>query len=513
MFDVVTLARFQFAATIMFHYLFPPLTIGTGVIMVYLEGKYLWTREPIYETAAKFWTQLYAVTFAMGVATGIVMEFEFGTNWAVYSRFVGDVFGSALAAEGIFAFFLESGFLAVLVFGWDRVSAGFHFFATLMVSLGSMFSAVWIIVANSWQQTPAGHQIVQMMRDGKPWFDAAGHPIMRAQVINFWGVVFNPSSPNRLIHTLIGAFVLGAFFVLSISAFYLLKKRHEEFARKSFSGALLFATVFSLAQLWSGDSNAKMVARNQPAKLAAMEGHFNTGPCGLSIIGWPDEKTATTKFDIAIPRLLSFLVHGNFHAAVIGLDKVPRQYWPPVLMAYMSYHAMVGIGTLFIGLTLLASYFRWRGTLFGKRWLLWIFVFAVVLAVAANEAGWMCAETGRQPWVVYPRVERDAQGDFAVGSDGMLKYHYEEGLLTSHAVSEAVDSGQVMSSIVMLVVMYGLLLIIWVSVLHHKIQQGPTAVLPAARTKGTTVADIAGSRVSPSDEFQAEKHPELHTGD
>jgi cytochrome bd ubiquinol oxidase subunit I len=169
--DVVELSRIQFAMTIMFHYLFPPLTIGMGVVLVWLEARYLWTKEAIYETAAKFWTQLFAVTFAMGVATGIVMEFQFGTNWAVYSRFVGDVFGSALAAEGIFAFFLESGFLAVLVFGWDKVSPRFHFFATLMVALGSIFSAIWIVVANSWQQTPAGHQIVQMMRDGKPWFD------------------------------------------------------------------------------------------------------------------------------------------------------------------------------------------------------------------------------------------------------------------------------------------------------------------------------------------------------
>ncbi|MGB4259438.1 MAG: cytochrome ubiquinol oxidase subunit I, partial [Phycisphaerae bacterium] len=200
--DVVLLSRLQFALTIMFHYLFPPLTIGMGVVLVYLEGMYLWRREPIYETAARFWTQLFAVTFAVGVASGIVMEFQFGTNWAAYSRFVGDVFGSALAAEGIFAFFLESGFLAVLVFGWDKVSAGFHFFATLMVALGSIFSAIWIVVANSWQQTPAGHHIVQMMRDGRPWLDAAGEAILRAETVDFWSVVLNPSTIDRLTHTL-----------------------------------------------------------------------------------------------------------------------------------------------------------------------------------------------------------------------------------------------------------------------------------------------------------------------
>src|SRR5687768_14176456 len=191
--DVVFLSRVQFALTIMFHYLFPPLTIGMGVVLVYLEGMYLRTKEPIYETAAKFWTGLFAVSFAMGVATGIVMEFQFGTNWSGYSRFVGDVFGSALAAEGIFAFFLESGFLAVLVFGWDKVSPKFHFLATMMVSLGSMFSAVWIIVANSWQQTPAGHRIVERMLNGQPY--------TRAETADFWGVVFNPSTVNRLTHT------------------------------------------------------------------------------------------------------------------------------------------------------------------------------------------------------------------------------------------------------------------------------------------------------------------------
>src|SRR5262249_55441255 len=196
--------------------------------------------------------------------------------------FVGDVFGSALAAEGIFAFFLESGFLAVLVFGWDRVSPRFHFFATLMVALGSMFSAVWIVVANSWQQTPAGHEIVPVLRDGRPWIDAAGHPIMRAVVADFWGVVFSPSSVNRLAHTLIGAVIVGTFFVMSVSAWYLLRGRHLDFARRSFAGALFLALVFSLAQLVSGDSNARMVANNQPAKLAAFEGHFKTAPASLS---------------------------------------------------------------------------------------------------------------------------------------------------------------------------------------------------------------------------------------
>lgn len=493
--DVVTLSRLQFALTIMFHYLFPPLTIGMGVVMVFLESRYLWTKEAIYETAARFWTQMFAATFAVGVATGIVMEFQFGTNWAVYSRFVGDVFGSALAAEGIFAFFLESGFLAVLVFGWDKVSAKFHFFATLMVALGSMFSAVWIVVANSWQQTPAGHHIVQMMRDSKPWFDSAGHPIMRAEVVDFWGVVFNPSSADRLVHTLIGAIVMGAFFVMSISAYYLLRKRHEEFARRSFGGALLLATIFSLAQLVSGDSNAKMVAHNQPAKLAAFEGQFQTGRGDLSLMGLPDVASKTTRFNVAIPGLLSFLVHGDASKPIVGLDRVPPAFWPPVLISFMAYHAMVGIGMFFIALTLFACFKFWRGTLFQSRWMMRVFVFSVLLAVAANQLGWMAAEVGRQPWVVHPRVERDASGEFALDSNGLLKYRLDEGLLTNKAVSEAVDSAQVLSSIILFGLVYTLLLAIWITVLNSKIHHGPEFGHAPDRTTASSLAAVVGERV------------------
>ena len=491
-FDVVMLSRIQFALTIMFHYLFPPLTIGMGVVLVYLEGMYLWRREAIYETAAKFWTQVYAVTFAMGVATGIVMEFQFGTNWAVYSRFVGDVFGSALAAEGIFAFFLESGFLAVLVFGWDRVGPRFHFLATVMVSLGSIFSSVWIVVANSWQQTPAGHHIVQMMRDGKPWF-IDGRPIMRAEVVDFWALVFNPSSVNRLAHVLIGAFIMGAFFIMSISAWYLLKARHEEFARRSFTGALLFATFFSCAQLVSGDSNARMVARHQPAKLAAVEGLFKTGPARLSLFGIPDEQNQRLRYEIGIPRLLSFLVYHDGSKPVIGLDKVRPNERPPVSVPFAAYHLMVGLGVYFIGLTLFASFLRWRRTLFRRRWLLWVFVASVVGAVAANELGWMVADVGRQPWIVHPRVVRDAAGEIQFDSNGYVTYHVEEGLRTSQAVSEAITGGQVLGSMVMFSFIYLLLLAIWLFVLNHKIQHGPDPVaLPEITTGDALLAAAAG---------------------
>lgn len=467
--DVVFLSRVQFALTIMFHYLFPPLTIGMGVVLLYLEGMYLRTREPIYETAAKFWTSLFAVSFAMGVATGIVMEFQFGTNWAPYSRFVGDVFGSALAAEGIFAFFLESGFLAVLVFGWDKVSPRFHFFATAMVAMGSMFSAVWIIVANSWQQTPAGHRIVTMARNGLT--------VTRAETADFWGVVFNPSTVERITHTLIGAFVLGAFFIMSISAWYLLQRKHEEFARRSFSGALIFATIASLAALVSGHSNAQMVAAYQPAKLAAMEGHFTTGTGDLTILGMPDVEERRMKMHLSLPGMLSFLAHNDATAPVIGLDKIPREYWPPVLVTFFSFHIMVGLGMFFIALTLYASFLRWRGTLFQKRWLLWVCVISVLGPFIANEVGWMTAEVGRQPWIVHPNLIRDAAGSPLFDAAGMIQYNLQEGMLTRKAVSEAIDGGQVLASIVMFSLIYGLLFWVWLYVLNDKIQKGPKPVV------------------------------------
>ncbi|HWR53282.1 MAG TPA: cytochrome ubiquinol oxidase subunit I [Bryobacteraceae bacterium] len=493
--DAVFLSRVQFALTIMFHYLFPPLTIGMGVVLVYLEAMYLKRREPVYEVAARFWTQLFAVTFAVGVATGITMEFQFGTNWAVYSRFVGDVFGSALAAEGIFAFFLESGFLAVLVFGWDKVSPRFHFIAALAVSGGSIFSAIWIIVANSWQQTPAGHHIVQMMRDGKPW-TLDGNPVMRAETVDFWQVVFNPSTLNRLSHSLIGAFIVGGFFIMSISAWYLLKGRHEDFARRSFTGGLIFATIFSLAQLVSGDLNGRMVAEHQPAKLAAMEGHFKTGPADLTVIGYPSEAEGRMKANIGIPGGLSLMVHRDANAPVLGLDKFRREHWPPVLPTFASFHIMVALGMFFIGITLYASFLRWRGTLFQKRWLLWVFVVAVIGPFIANELGWAAAEVGRQPWSVHPRVVRDAAGQPALDANGFVQYRMEEALLTADAASEAVAPGQIIFSIVMFSFIYALLFAIWIYVFNHKIQAGPQPVPLGPPTTLRGIEEAAAARTA-----------------
>lgn len=448
--DPVLLSRLQFALTIMFHYLFPPLSIGLGFMMVIMEGAYMKTGNKVYESIARFWTGIFAVVFAVGVASGIVMEFQFGTNWANYSRYVGDVFGSALAAEGIFAFFLESGFLAVLVFGWDRVSPKMHFFSTIMVSMGAVFSSVWITVANSWQQTPAGHHIVQMTRNGEPWF-INGEPVMRAEIVDFWAVVFNPSTVHRLVHVWIGAAILGAFFVMSISAYYILKNRHQDAAQRMFKMALVMGLITSILMPLSGHFQARNVAKHQPAKLAAFEGIFETteGGTPISLVGWPDEENEVVHANVAIPGGLSFLVYDNFTEPVTGLDQFPKEDWPPVWLSFQTYHIMVALGMYFILVTALATFLWWRGTLFKTRWLLWVFVFSVVGPYIANQFGWAAAEVGRQPWIVY----------------GLLR--------VEDAFSPTVGANEILFSIVSFSIIYIALFAIWIYVMDRKIQKGP----------------------------------------
>jgi cytochrome d ubiquinol oxidase subunit I len=438
--DVVLLSRIQFALTLMFHYLFPPLTIGLGLFLVLVEGVWMATGNVIFKEMAQFWTKLFAVNFAIGVATGIVMEFQFGTNWAVYSRFVGDVFGSALAAEGIFAFFLESGFLSVVVFGWDRVSARMHYFATWMVALGSIFSSVWITIANSWQQTPAGYHLVKT---------ASG--FVRAEITDFWAMVFNPSSMYRLCHVWLGAFILGAFFTLSIAAYYLLRNKHQEFAKNTFLIALIYAALASCSELVSGHMQARAVARNQPAKLAALEAHYKTGTAGseLYLFGIPNPKKQEVDFGLALPNFLSILVYDDPNKPVAGLDKFREEDWPPVVIPFLSYHVMIALGMMFIGLSLLGLFLYWRGTLFQQKWLLWCYVFAVLGGYAANETGWVCAEVGRQPWLVY----------------GLLR--------TTQGVSPRLAASHVLASIIMFAIVYLFLFAVWVFVLNDKIQHGP----------------------------------------
>lgn len=507
--DVVMLSRIQFALTIMFHYLFPPLTIGLGVVLVWLGLQYVRTGDPLFRQAQKFWTKIYALNFALGVATGIVMEFQFGTNWATYSEFVGDVFGSALAAEGVFAFFLESGFLAVLVFGWDRVSPRMHFFSTCMVSLGSIFSAVWIVVANSWQQTPAGHQIVPVYRDGVPWV-IDGVPVLRAEIQDFWAMVFNPTSVIRLSHVLTGSFIVGGAFVCSVGAWYLLRGRHTEFAKRSLNGGLVVLTLGAFTAGGTGHLHGQITYSYQPAKLAACEAHFQTGVGDECVIGWPDPEKQDMVFNIAIPGGYSFLLTESFSTPVVGLDRFRPEDRPPVLIPFTAFRMMVGIGTYLIALSVIGWYFRWKGTLYEKKWLLWLFVVTVLLALACNHAGWVCAEVGRQPWVVYPPLQwtggSPGVGDVIVGADGFVQYDETAGLRTDNAVSRAVIAEQVLASIIGFGMIYSMLFVIWLTVLNRKIQAGPDLPTEPGKNdlKGFFDAaaerpDRSGSMIEPED--------------
>ena len=435
--DVETLSRIQFAFTISFHYIYPPLSIGLGVMLVFMEGMYLKTGNIIYENMTRFWIKIFALIFGIGVATGIVMEFEFGTNWATYSRYVGDIFGSALAAEGIFAFALESGFLGLLLFGWNRVSPKVHFFSTIMVALGSMFSAIWIVVANSWQQTPAGFHIV-------------GEGLKaRAEVTDFWAMVFNPSSLDRLSHVLIAAFLAGSFLVLSVHAFYIFKNRHVELSKKAFKMALIVASVSGLMQLLTGHKSANGVAINQPAKLAAFEGHYDSmAKADMYLLGYVNEKTKKVS-GLKIPGGLSFLLHNNFTEPVKGLNAFADDYRPKHINAiFQVYHLMIAAGIAIIALTLFALLLWWRGTLFNYKWLMLVFSFSVLLPQIGNQVGWFSAEMGRQPWVVY----------------GLLR--------TSDALSKSVNANQVLFSLILFAFIYSMLFVLFIYLLNKKIRHG-----------------------------------------
>ena len=545
--DVEVMSRIQFAMTISFHYLFPPLTIGLGFLLVAMEWKWLRTRDPVWERIARFWTSMFAINFALGVATGIVMEFEFGTNWSEYSRFVGDVFGSMLAAEGLWAFFLESGFLAILVFGWDKVTPRFHFFATLMVCMGSTFSSIWIIMANSWMQTPAGFAIEPMIRDGVEWI-VEGEPIYRAVLTDFFAALLNPSSANRITHVWVGAATMGSFFVLSISAYWILRGRHLAVATRSFGMALVLAAIGTIGAMLTGDANARMVAVHQPVKLAAMEGVYETEDSltPITLVGIPEDSESRLAMEVAIPAGLSALVYRRFHdeqgrpLAVPGLDFAPPEGRPKTTFVYASFHIMVGCGVLLLTIVGLGVFFWIRGSLWSQRWLLVLFVLGVAPATVANQVGWYTAETGRQPWIVHPaspRVDtklgvmsplwlvnpdapKDRQvrqwtpGDPAAGyrgwhypygwriattadgghrllqdrdtlaEDETMAYDGTRSMRTSEGVSKSIRSNAVLWACLMFLLIYALLSLLWVVVLNHKIHRGPDDDIPTDSTGG-----------------------------
>ncbi len=435
--DPVFLSRLQFAAATMFHFLFVPLTLGLSIIIAYMETQYVRTGDKLYLQMTKFWGKLFIINFAVGVVTGITLEFQFGTNWSRYSEYVGDVFGSLLAIEATVAFFLESTFIGIWVFGWKKLSAKAHAAVMWMVAIAGNLSAVWILTANGFMQHPVGYTI----RNG------------RAEMTDFFALLFNKFSLLEIFHMLPSASLLAAFFVMGISAWHLLKKQHVEFFQRSFRIALVFGIVSSLLTGFSGDLHGTHVAEVQPEKFAAMEAHWETrANAPIVTFAIPSEKAGRNLVEFGtIPGMLSFLGFHDFNATVRGINDFPADERPPVFLTFAAFRTMVGLGTFFI-ILMIYGWFR-RDKLMESPRFLKIMLFSIPLPYIAIETGWMLAEVGRQPWIVY----------------GLMK--------TSDAVSP-VAGYQVMVSLVAFVVLYSLLGGVAFYLMAKHARKGPLPEVP-----------------------------------
>ena len=433
--DAVFLSRLQFALTIGFHFIFPPITIGLAWLLTIVDGLGWRTGREAYVRTGKFFGKLLALTFAVGVATGIVMEFQFGTNWAEYSKFVGDIFGAPLAAEGILAFFMESAFLGLYLFGRNRVSRGVHWLSIFMVALGATLSAFWILVANSWQQTPAGY----VLQNG------------RAELTSFYDAVFNASTVQRFFHTIDAALIAGAFFMAGVSAHLLLRDRASDLARRSLTLSLTFGLIVSLLEVFPfGHEHARQVARTQPEKFAAIEGLY-TSQTGapLVLFAFPVERPPDLKAPVEIPGLLSWLAFGDVNAPIRGINEFPQDEIPPLFLTFVSFHNMVILGLFFIAAMAWGVLQLRRGKLWTDRRFLKLLVWSIPLPIVACQLGWIAAEVGRQPWIVY----------------GLLK--------TRDAHSQSVSAGEVLFSTVLFGLIYLLMGVLYVFLLRKEINHGP----------------------------------------
>ena len=394
--DALVLHRLQFAFTIIYHYLFPQLTMGLALLIVIMKARGLRPGGERWNDAARFWIRIFGINFAVGVVTGIPMEFQFGTNWAAFSRYAGSVIGQTLAMEGLFAFFLESSFLSLLVFGERRLSRVGHFLAAVALFLGSWLSGYFIIATNAFMQHPVGHVV---------------GPDGMLRLADFWAFVLNPWALAQYAHTMIAAVVTAAFVMAAVGAFYTLMGRHGEAARIFLRMGVGAGLIASVLVAFTGDTQAKLVARHQPVALAAMEGRFESGPrAGLVLIGQPNVRERRLDNAVVIPWALSVLAFGTFHADVPGLDTFPERDWPDnIELLYYVFHIMAGLGTLMIALMLLATFLLLRGRLEACRPMLWLLMLAFPFPYIANTAGWMTTELGRQPWLVYG-LFRTAQG-------------------------------------------------------------------------------------------------------
>ena len=430
--DVLFLSRLQFAVATLFHFLFVPLTLGLSFLIAFMETQYARTGDELYLKMTKFWGKIFIINFVMGVVTGITLEFQFGTNWAAYSSYVGDIFGSLLAIEATVAFFLESTLIGIWIFGWKKLSKWAHAIVMWLIAIGSSVSAIWILIANAWMQHPVGFTI----RNG------------RAELTDFFAVIFQKFAILQFFHTVSAGYILSAFFIMGISSYHLLKKQNIEFFTKSFKIALVFGLIFSFFEFIEGDFHGADVAEKQPAKLAAMECHWETmSRAPVFLFAWPDEENEKNSIEIgAIPGLLSFLSFKNINAEVRGLKDFPKDERPPVLITSMAFKVMVGLGTYFCLITLIGFFIR--NKLIDYPIFLLLMLFSIPLPYVASSMGWIVTEVGRQPWIVY----------------GLMK--------TSDAVSQ-VNNLQVMISLLAFIFIYTCLGAIGFFLIAKHAKQGP----------------------------------------
>jgi cytochrome d ubiquinol oxidase subunit I len=438
MLDALLVHRLHFAFTITYHYLFPQLTMGLALLIVILKTVAVRTGDEHYNDAARFWAHIFGINFAMGVVTGIPMEFQFGTNWAQFSRAAGGVIGQTLAMEGVFSFFLESSFLGLFLYGEKRLGPRGHWWAAFMVFLGSWMSGYLIVVTDAWMQHPVAYRL---------------GPNGEIILTSFWGLLLNPWGIWQYLHNMSGAVITGAFVMAGIGAFYLLTKQFQTHAKTFVRVGVMTGLVAVLFQIMpSGDLQGRMVAQHQPATLAAMEGLFETqNGAPVAIVGQPDIRNHRLDNPLQVPRMLSFLTYRRWMSEVKGLNAFPQQDWPDnIPLLYYSYHIMVGLGTIFIAVMLLAAWKLRGGRLYESRGMLWVLMLSLPFPYIANTAGWMTAEFGRQPWLIY----------------GLMR--------TQAGISPQVSSGNVWFTLIGFMGMYTVLSILFLFMVHRVIVQGPT---------------------------------------
>jgi cytochrome bd ubiquinol oxidase subunit I len=447
--DALAVDRLHFAFTVTFHYIFPQLTMGLALLIFILKTVALRTGNSKWNDAARFWARIFGISFAIGVVTGIPMEFQFGTNWSEFSRSAGGVIGQTLAMEGVFSFFLESSFLGLFLFGEERLGPRGHWFSSLMMFVGSWLSGYLIVATDAWMQHPVGY------------FMGAGGSF---QLQSFWGLLLNPWALWQYAHTMTGAVQTGCFVMAAVGAYYLLSSRHRGYGEIFVRTGVIVGVIAAIVQLYpTGDGQGLMVANHQPVTLAAMEGLFHTEKgASLAIVGQPDVARERLDNPLIIPRALSFLTYRRWTAEVSGLDRFPRDNWPDhIELLYFSYHIMVGLGTVFIAILLIAAWQLLRGTLFSCRPVLWVLMLAMPFPFIANTAGWITAEVGRQPWLIY----------------GLMR--------TSAGFSPLVSAGSVWFTLLGFLGMYTVLGVLFLFLVYREIERGPEASL------GGTLADSA----------------------